>query len=183
MLRREVSSIMLPLSEYAVVDCDATLSDAIGALHQAQKGPAAVRHPHRAVLVRDSRGTIVGKLGHLGFLRALLPERRTWYHDKRLDQAGVSDDMKASSASIFELVGDEVVDVCERAKNVRVVDVCTPTTASIEHSASLLEATRAFLVHNTLSLLVTKEGRTVGIVRLADLFDEFARQVQYDDCG
>jgi predicted transcriptional regulator len=182
MLKRKVSSIMLPLSEYAVVDCDATLADAVAVLDEAQAELAAGRQPHRAVLVKDKNGTIVGKLGHLSFLRALLPERRTWNNNEMLDRAGVRDEMIESSAGMFELLSEEIMDVCAKVKSLRVSEVCTPATASIDHEAFLLDAIRAFLTHNTLSLLVTDRGRTVGILRLADLYDEFARLVKSGEC-
>lgn len=181
MLRRQVSSIMLSLSEYVVVDRDITLAQAIAALARSRADLAPDRHPHRAVLVKGASGEIVGKLGHLAFLRALLPERRDWNSGDMLDQAGVSDDMKQSSAGMFGFLGEEFVDVGQILRSVRVGDVCTAAAARIEHDASLLDATRAFLASSTLSLLVTERGRTIGILRLADLFDEIARQAPLDD--
>ncbi|MHC4598378.1 MAG: CBS domain-containing protein, partial [Planctomycetota bacterium] len=116
---------------------------------------------------------------HLAFLRALLPERRAWASDDAmLERAGVSPDMRDTSTRVLGMMGEDVVDVGERAKNVRVVDVCAPTSATIEREASLFDAIRVFLAHETLSLLVTEGGRTVGILRLSDLFDELARKIQ-----
>lgn len=183
MLMRQVSSIMLPLSEYAVVGVKATLAEAIEELSKAQQSSATGQHPHRAVLIRDDSGSIVGKLGHLAFLRALLPEKRTWTNGEMLERAGVSDDMKDSSAGIFEFLGDDVVDVCERARSIRVGEFCSSVIPRINHDASLLDATRAFLEHNTLSLLVVDKHKTLGILRLVDLFDEFARQITRGDGG
>jgi hypothetical protein len=40
----------------------------------------------------------------------------------------------------------------------------------------------AFVRHQTLSLLVTRRGTTVGILRLSDLIDELARQIVPGDC-
>jgi hypothetical protein len=171
---------MLSLSEYAVVGRDATMYEALGALDRAQALRDPNLQPHRAVLVREADGSIVGKMGHLAFLRALLPERRTWKSDiAMLERAGVSEDMTDSSDHIFEML-DEEVDIAERAKNVRVIDVCTPTTAFIERDATLLETIRVFLAHQTSSLLVTEGKRTVGIVRLPDLFDEMAKILRKD---
>ena len=53
-------------------------------------------------------------------------------------------------------------------------------TASIDESASLAEAAAVFVERQTLSLLVTRGGQTVGILRLSDLFDELARQIKQD---
>ena len=179
MLRRKVREIMLPLDEYAVVDCEATLFEALEALERAQANLEPGRQPHRAVLVQDEQGAIVGKLGHMAFLRALLPERRAWECDDAvLERAGVSPDMRDTSARILGMMGEETVDLTERAKSTRVVEVCAPTTAMIEQGASLLEAIRVFLARDTLSLLVTERGRTVGILRLSDLFDELGREIR-----
>jgi len=179
-VRNDVRSLMLPLSEYAVVDAGDTVAQAIELLQRAKADKSGGRHPHRAVLVRGPGGTIAGKLDHFGFLRTLMPEERTWIDGEMLDRAGVSDDMKDSSAGIFEFLGEDVVSTGERVKGITVGEVCAPTNAKIGPDASLLQAARAFLAHQTLSLLVVERGRTIGILRLADLFDEFARQVTSD---
>lgn len=180
MLRRQVNSIMLSLSEYAVVDRDATLAQAIRVLEQSKAGLSKDRQPHRAVLVQDQHGKIIGKMGHLAFLRALLPENRQWDNSDMLERAGVSDDMRETSAGMFELLSEDTWDFCQQARSIRVGDVCTPATANIEYHASLLDATRAFIEHQTLSLLVNQHGKTVGILRLADLFDEMSRQIMQE---
>ena len=67
-----VADIMVPLEEYAVVDEDATVVDALRALQSSQEKLEVGRAPHRAILVRDRNGVIVGKLHHFAFLRALV---------------------------------------------------------------------------------------------------------------
>jgi CBS domain-containing protein len=181
-IQKDVRALMLPLSEYAVVDAGDTVAEAIDVLRRAQSKNLAGHHPHRAVLVRDKGGSIVGKLDHFGFLRTLLPEERTWTDGAMLDRAGVSDDMKDSSIGIFEFLGEDISDACEQARGTTVGEVCSPANARIDPDASLLQATRAFLAHHTLSLLVVERGQTIGILRLVDLFDEFVRQVASDSC-
>ena len=68
-----VRDLTLALSEYAVVDEDATVLDALEALRASQEQLPPDRQPHRAVLVRDRMGEIIGKLHHFAFLRALIP--------------------------------------------------------------------------------------------------------------
>ena len=99
-----------------------------------------------------------------------------------LERAGVSDDLRDSSMKMLDLLTADLVDVCERARNVAVKDVYSPTTVGIDGDASLHEAISIFLQHQTLSLLVTHRGRTVGILRLSDLFEELARQIMQGDC-
>ena len=181
-MAKTVKDVMLALSEYAVVDEDATIIDALRALRESQVRLPPGRQPHRGVLVRDRRGAIVGKLQHFAFLRALIPERKPMIEKKVLDRAGVSDDLLASSMQTLDFLTSDLVDVCERARNVAVRDVYTPATQGISEDASLADAVSAFLAHQTLSLLVQRAGTTVGILRLSDLFDELARQIMQDDC-
>ena len=72
-MTKRVKDLMLSLSEYAVVDEDATILDALRALAASQAKVPPGKQPHRAILVRDRRGEIVGKLHHFAFLRALAP--------------------------------------------------------------------------------------------------------------
>ena len=177
-----VQDLTLSLTEYAVVDEDATILDALRALDESQAALPPGRQPHRAVLVRDARGVIVGKLHYFAFLRALLSQRRAMPDGAMLDRAGVGDDLLDASLATLGMLTDELVNVCVRARHVRVRDVCTPATAGIDAQASLADAGAAFVRHQTLSLLVQRGGRTVGILRLSDLFDELARQIRRNAC-
>ncbi len=181
-MAKTVKEVMLSLSEYAVVGEDATILDALKALKESQDKLPPGRQPHRAVLVRDLGGRIIGKLHHFAFLRALVAERKPMIEREVFDRAGVSDDLLASSMQTLDFLTSDLVDVCERSRNVAVRDVYTPATQGIGEDASLADAVSAFLAHQTLSLLVRRAGETVGILRLSDLFDELARQIMQDDC-
>jgi len=182
-MAKTVKEVMLPLSEYAVVGEDATILDALKALEESQQRLPPDRQPHRAVLVRDRQGAIVGKLHHFAFLRALIPERKPMIEKGFLDRAGVSDEMLAASMQTLDFLTGDLVDVCERARNVCVRDVYTPATQGINEDYALADAVSAFLAHQTLSLLVQRAGVTVGILRLSDLFDELVRQIMQDECN
>jgi len=177
-----VADIMVPLEEYAVVDEDATVVDALRALQSSQEKLDVGRAPHRAILVRDRRGTIVGKLHHFAFLRALVPEKKARATQDIFDRAGVDDDLRDSSMRMLDFLTGDLLDLCERARSVAVRDVCTYATVGIDEGASLADAIPIFLRHQTLSLLVTRHGRTVGILRLSDLFDELSRQIMQGEC-
>ena len=180
-MTKRVKDLMLSLSEYAVVDEDATILDALRALAASQAKVPPGKQPHRAILVRDRRGEIVGKLHHFAFLRALAPARKPMVTSDLLERAGVGDDLRDASMRMLDLLTGDLVDVCERARNVAVRDVCTPATVGIDEDASLSDAISMFLDHQTLSLLVHRDGRTVGILRLSDLFDELSRQMMQED--
>ena len=65
-----VSDLMVPLDEYATVNDDATLYEAVMALEKAQeKLDRKLRiHPHRTILVYDTNKKITGKILNYGSL-------------------------------------------------------------------------------------------------------------------
>ena len=71
-----VSELMVPLSEYATVPEGATLYEAVSALELAQEKfeDTHTRYRHRAVLVLDKKGKVIGKVSQMDVLRALEPE-------------------------------------------------------------------------------------------------------------
>jgi hypothetical protein len=66
-----VKDIMVPLNEYATVNEEATLYEALLALEDAQQRFAQDRYKHRAILVLDKNRDIVGKLSQLDVIRGL----------------------------------------------------------------------------------------------------------------
>lgn len=181
-MAKRVKDLTLPLSDYAVVGEEATILDALLELQASQEKLSPDRHRHRGILVRNRHNQIVGKLNHFAFLRALVPERKALGNAGLLDRAGVADDLRESSMRMLDLLTGDLVDLCERARRVSVREVFTPTNVSVEEDAHLHEAISSFLRHQTLSLLVTRRGETVGILRLSDLFEELAREIIRGNC-
>jgi predicted transcriptional regulator len=175
---KKVKDLMIPREEYAMVRMDATLYDAIVALEESQKNVKENLHPHRAVLVVDRYDRIVGKLGHLGFLKALEPKVQQVGDYDRLTRAGVSSEFASSIMEQLRLMRDNIRDICVQARNVRVREVMHPITEHIDEDASLVEAIHKIVMWQTLSLLVTRGDRIVGILRLSDLYEEVARYIR-----
>jgi len=73
---RTVKEILVPLSEYVVVSEDETIRGAMRKLRDSQYSMPPDKYYHRATLVRNEKGDIVGKLGYHGFLAALDPPVR-----------------------------------------------------------------------------------------------------------
>lgn len=175
---KRVRDLMIAVDEYAVVDATATLQEALHALDQAHGRMEDGGHRHRAVLVRNERGRIVGKVGHLAFLRAVRTAAvDPLAADPRLEVAGVDEDMVRQSAGVYRMMHDDLRSLCGNASSVRVREAMRPVAEHIDADASLLDALDAFDRYESLSLLVTDGHDTVGILRLVDLFDEIARSL------
>ncbi len=180
-MEMSVRQMMISLSEYAVVDQDATILDALRKLKESQQNLPEGRQPHWSVLVRNRRGDIIGKLHHFAFLRALLPERKPLSEREMLQMAGVTDELLISSMQTLGFLTSDLVDLCEQARSICVRDVYTPATHGIADDAPLTDAIAAFVEYQTLSLLVQRGDRTVGVLRLTDLFDELSREIMQDE--
>jgi len=178
MTERTVRDLMVPLEEYAVVGPDASLLDAVVALEKAQRALPPGRQPHRAVLVVGPGGKVVGKLGHLAFLKALEPRYDAVGDLATLSRVGLSGDFISSMMGHMQLWKDGFEDICRRARHTRIKDVMRPAAESIPEDAPLSEALHNIIVRQSLSLLVTRGSEVVGILRLSDVFAAVTEQIR-----
>jgi CBS-domain-containing membrane protein len=162
---------MVPLDDYALLPADATLLSAVKKLEEAQKKLPPGRQPHRAVLVTDAGGKVVGKVGQLAFLKALEPKYDLNSDRGQLEAAGVDSEMFDSMREHARLFQVDFEQLCERARLVRLNEVMRPINQSISESATLTEAVHLLTTEQTLSLLVTRGSNVVGLLRLSDVFE------------
>ena len=178
MALEKVKDVMLSLDDYAVVGEDATMVDALCALEEAQVKLPPGRQPHRAVLVVDKKGDIVGKLGHLAFLKALEPKYDKIGDLDVLARVGLSPEFINSMLDKLSLWKESFEDYVQRARRTKVKEVMHPATESISEDAPLSEAVHKLVMYQTLSLLVTRGDKVVGILRLSDLFSVIAHIIR-----
>ncbi|MDP8205113.1 MAG: CBS domain-containing protein [Candidatus Electryonea clarkiae] len=171
---RYVKYLTLPLNEYALVFEDDSLLEALQALEKSQVNLPPGRQPHRAVLVKDKNGTIVGKLGHLGFLKALEPKYTILGDVERLSKSGLSTEFIESMMENYNFWRDDLTKITECAKHIKLKQVMKPVEESIDENSTLAEAVHQMVMWQTLSILVKREDQVVGILRLSDLFTEIS---------
>jgi CBS domain-containing protein len=181
MQTKYVKDIMLPLDEYTVVPEDTTVYQAFLMLKKAQITLPANRHPHRAVLVVNDKNKIVGKLGHRGFLLALEPKYNEMGNVDMISKSGLSKDYVNSLMTNFGLWQSDMEDIRRRTKKIKLKEVMRPVTEHIDLNAPVHEAIHKLVLTQTLSILVTEDDKVVGILRLADLFDEVSRTILEDE--
>ena len=170
-----VKELMVPLSEYAAVSEDATLLDAVLALEEAQERFDRERYRHRAVLVLDQDHHVVGKLSQHDVIRALEPNYKKIEKEEQgvFKKFGLSDIFVKRVLEEYCLWEKPLENLCKKAVSQKVKQfMCTPTEAEyVEADATLDEAIHRMIVGEHQSLLVTREGKIVGILRLTDLFE------------
>ncbi len=177
---KRVKDLMIPLDEYPVVSLEASLLDAILTITEAQKKRAPGLQPYRAVLVADRSGKIIGKLGQLAFLKALEPKYRHLGDLQKLRSAGLSEEIISTMIDHYRFLEEALPDVSARGRGIKVKDAMHPVEESIDENASLSEAINKIVIYQQLSLLVMRDRKAVGVLRLSDLCDEIARQMKKD---
>jgi CBS domain-containing protein len=168
-----VKDLMVPLSEYAVINEEATLYEAVTALEKAQQRFDQSRYQHRAVLVEDKDGRVVGKLGQLDVLRALEPRyAEIASKSSAISHLGFSRKFIESMLDNYHLFDQPCENLCEKAGQEKAKKYMhTPTEGEyIDQSAALDLAIHLMVMGHHQSLLVTSGEKIIGILRLTDVF-------------
>lgn len=169
-----VKDLMVPLSEYATVTKDATLYDAVLSLEEAQENfkDKHTRYRHRAILILDKDGGVIGKLSQLDVLRALEPKYTDMIEGEGSHRFGFTKKFMQSMLEDYNLFADPLDDICRKAgeQNVKTF-MYTPTEGEyVSEDASIDIAIHQLILGHHQSLLVARDKKIVGILRLTDVF-------------
>jgi hypothetical protein len=168
-----IKDLMVPLTEYAIISEEASIWDAVLALERAQEEFDASRYRHRAILVRNKEGMVIGKLGQLDVLRSLEPKYAGLKTDTPgMAKYGFSKDFLVSMLETYRMFDKPFDDICRKACQETVTKYMhRPTDGEfIDEGASMDEAVHLLVVGNQQSLLVTRDQDIVGVLRLTDVF-------------
>lgn len=174
MKSKTVKEFMIPLEEYAVVSEDANLFEAVMALETAQQEFEKNRYTHRAILVRDQGGKIIGKVSQLDVLMGLEPKYKQIGEMKSISDLGFSNSFLKGLLTQYSLWDAPLADICKKGGQTRVRDIMYAPTAGefVDEEATLDEAIHMLVMGKHQSLLVTRREDIVGIMRLVDVFRE-----------
>ena len=179
-----VRELMVPLAEYATVNESATLADTVLALEAAQAEFDKSRYRHRAILVLDNAGNVVGKVSQMDVLRALEPK-----YDGMQTRASIAPYSGFTTKyiklmlSAFELWNKPMSDICLKGSERNVGDfMYKPSEGEyIDENATMDEAVHQLIIGRHQSLLVMNGDKVSGILRLTDVFSAVAESIKH--CG
>jgi len=168
----KVVEMMVPLSEYATVSEDATLYEAVSELEKAQEEFDHTRYRHRAIVVLGHDGEVIGKLAQLDALKALEPKYDEMLDRQRSHQLGFTREYMKSMFEDYHLFTFPLEEICRKAGEQNVKrHMHTPSEGEyIKEEATLDEAIHQLVLGHHQSLLVTRQGSIIGILRLTDVF-------------
>ena len=175
-----LKDLMVPVEDYASVSLEASIIEGILALKEAQQRAFREdpeRHRDRAVLVKGAQGEIVGKLSMWSIIGCLEPS-----HDRA--KGGAASSRAASRVGSVRVRIDEIMEsshlwrsrlrtLADDTAPLRVKDLIHELRPKelIDENSSLETAIHQLVAGHFMSLLVTSEGRIVGILRLVDVFE------------
>jgi CBS domain-containing protein len=179
MATARIVDLMIPLSDYALVHEDATLYDAVIALEEAHARFTSRRYAHRAVLVQNNDGVIVGKLSQRDIIRGLEPGYSE-ITDSKLAHYGFSATFIKSIVKSQGLWQKPLDNLAEKGSEIKVREVMyTPAEGEyVDQKASLNEAIHQLIMGDHQSLLVKGGDRVTGVLRLTDVFSEIAALIK-----
>ena len=180
----QVKTLMVPLADYATVDENASMAEAVQALEQSRDQFDKKKLAHRAILVTDSKKRVVGRISYLDFLQGLEPkysevEELMNTINRNLGSryhlaADYTPDSLQAQIKKFSLWKKPLTDLCGKTAACHVKDFMhIPNDADyISEDASLDQAIHQFIVIRTQSLLVRKGKDIIGILRLSDVVEK-----------
>lgn len=168
----KITDLMVPLDEYATVNENATLYEAVVILEKTQEEFDRSRYRHRAVLVLDENRNVIGKLSQLDVLRGLEPKYQEMLKPGGVQGSGFSKEFLQSMIRDYNLFENPLTDLCRKAGEQKVKQFMhNPTEGEyVDVNASLGEAIHQLVIGHHQSLLVTHDQHIVGILRLTDVF-------------
>jgi CBS domain-containing protein len=175
-----IKDLMISLSDYATVREDATLAQVIAELERVQSRFEIGRYPHRAVLVLNDQGDVVGKVGQIDILRALEPKYDQIAHPSARFYSGFSHQFMRSLLKTYQLLQKSMEDICRKAYQRRVnTFMVTPTEGEfVDENATLDEAIHQLVMGHHQSALVLRHKEIVGILRLTDVFEAISNMIK-----
>lgn len=175
-----VKDLMVPLKEYATVSEEATLYEAVMALESAQKAFDQTRYRHRAVLIKDAEGKIVGKVSQLDVLRGLEPKYKEVKEKDSFARFGLTKIHLKAMMEQLSLWDKPLTDICAKASRIRVKGIMYKPTEGeyVKAEATLDEAIHQLIMGSHQSLLVLADAAIVGVLRLSDVFLEVCEAIK-----
>ena len=176
----KVKELMVPFEEYATVDEDANLYEAVLALEKAQERFRQDRYRHRAVLVTDKKQNIVGKVSQLDLIRGLETGYKRIGDLRYVSHSGFTIEFVKSLIQKNQLWQRPLNEICGKASNIIVKEIMyTPTEGEyVDEETTLDGAIHQLVMGRHQSLLVTRGDKIVGVLRLTDVFMEICKAMK-----
>ncbi|MCF8031599.1 MAG: CBS domain-containing protein [Desulfarculaceae bacterium] len=175
-----LKDLMVPLEEYACVGPEATLQEAVAILEESWQRGRGGKFKHRAILVLNPAGEVVGKISHWDLLQSLEPKYRQIGDLDRLSHFGLNVGFMKSMVDKEELWNDPWEFMCSRTANLLAKDAMRPLGPDdfVDEQDTLAHAVHLLVMGRKLSVLVRRGNKVVGILRIVDVCDSICERLK-----
>ncbi len=180
-----IKDLMVPISEYATVQDDATLLEAVVSLHKAQQEYDSSKTRHRAILVCDKANKVIGKINYMNIIKSLEPKYDLIKGPHPLSQFGFSKTFLNSLINQQLFWDKPFNDICQKGAALKVKDIMDTITMGefVKFDSTLDEAVHQFIMSHHQGLLVKDGKNIVGILRFSDVYGEIASMIMECNLG
>jgi len=176
-----VKDLVVPVGECGRVHQDMTVRQAIRILEDARvkQWACGVAFKYRVLLVLDDDNRVVGRLGHSEIVMNMDPIYRSLEDSEEIAHtatAGLSQALLKSLLRWDSLWNETFEQRCQRVLNLKVKNCMSIalTDECVLETDSLEVAIHKLAIYRQQSLLVIGVEGVVGILRLADVFEQIA---------
>jgi hypothetical protein len=176
----KVKDWMVPLHEYTTISEDATLHETALALEGARERFDVKGYRHRAVLVLEKTGRVIGRLSLLDVLRCLEPKYAELGDLKRISGYGLNVEFLRSMIDRYDLWKAPLDEICRKTARMRVGDITGPLLEGeiIEVEASINQAAHQMIIGHHQSLMAASKEDIVGVLLLTDMFQKIGERLK-----
>ncbi len=170
----KVKDLMTPVSEYKTIKKSAQLGELVVSLADGK---------HRDILVTDDDDKFVGILTMTDILMALEPNYKNL---KKKDLASdiLSNRFVADLFKEFDLWSDALANICKKGCNVIIEDAMYAPSEEecLNEDSDLEQAIHQYIVGTHQPVIVRSNGDIVGVLRMADVFEEIIKRMSACAC-
>jgi predicted transcriptional regulator len=165
--------LMVPIADYATVSHTANLKEAMRALENANKMHGEQPYRHRALLILDDKGCVIGKLSQMDIMRAMEPKYSAIGSNIGLRRFGYSSDYIKRVQDQYGLWAGSLKEIAEVLDRTKVTDVMYKPAdhQRVKETDTLTTAIHQIVMGQHQSLLVIRGEQVVGILRSTDAFN------------
>jgi len=166
-----ISTMMVPLNMCARVQEETSLHDAIAALfdmHRELQSP----YKTRVLLVFDRTNHLVGKVDPLDLIAGVEDGYRRIGDIKSISHMGFTREFMKMMIDSHRLWQDPLSDICKKAAVRKVGDIMSKPAPEefVDEEDSLAEAIHRLTLGHLPYLIVTRDEKVTGILRMDDIF-------------
>jgi len=173
MKTRSVRELMVPVSKYSSVPENATLAEALKALEDENMHYGDRPYRHASLVVVDKQGRAVGRVSQIDIMRALEPGYSEVGDTRWMERSGLTRRMLITIREQFNLWEQPVEEMRKTMEGLKVSEIMqVPSEGEfVDELDTLNIAMHRIVMGRHHSLLVTQNGKIVGILRSTDAFN------------